>query len=139
MFHLLYHTIRKVKFLSKNFNFDKTLQFFSANQSCQQLNSANPKHFHEFSPKIFLTIFFVNSKLSTAKKVQNRSVFTSFHPKTIRQFFSGNQSWNFWTKNEDFEQCVVVPRPRPFSSSSWIPDKRIENWGAHSQEGVPRN
>ena len=37
-------------------------QFFSWNQSCQQLKSAKPQHFHEFSPK------------------------------TIRQFFSGIQS-----------------------------------------------
>ena len=38
-------------------------QFFSWNQSCQQLKSPKPQHFREFSPK------------------------------TIRQFFSGNQSW----------------------------------------------
>ena len=38
------------------FNFDKTLQFFSGNQSCQQLKNANPQHFHEF----FIPIFFDN-------------------------------------------------------------------------------
>ena len=43
-------------------------QFFSWNQSCQQLKSPKPQHFHEFSPK------------------------------TIRQFFSGNQSWIFGQK-----------------------------------------
>ena len=42
------HTFPKVKALSKKFNFDKTLQFFSGNQSCQPLKSANPQHFHEF-------------------------------------------------------------------------------------------
>ena len=91
------HTIRKVKFLSKksiltklyNFlgksklsttkkckspTFSRVFhpnffwQFFSWNQSCQQLKSPKPQHFHEFSPK------------------------------TIRQFFSGNQSWIFGHK-----------------------------------------
>ena len=43
-------------------------QFFSWNQSCQQLKSPKPQHFHEFSPK------------------------------TIRQFFLGKQSWIFGQK-----------------------------------------
>ena len=51
------HTVRKVKFLSKKKNFDKTLQFFSANQSCQQLKSANPQHFHEFFAQNFFDNF----------------------------------------------------------------------------------
>ena len=59
------YTIRKV-------NFDKTLQFFSGNQSCQQLKSANPVHFHELFTQNSLTIFLVKSKLSTAKKPKNR-------------------------------------------------------------------
>mgnify|MGYP007015716193 CR=1 FL=1 len=47
-------TIRKVKFLSKKFNFDKTLKFFLGNQSCQQLKSPKPQHFHEiFTQNIF--------------------------------------------------------------------------------------
>ena len=29
------------------------LQFFSGNQSCRQLRSANPQHFHEFFTQIF--------------------------------------------------------------------------------------
>ena len=44
-------------------NFYPTLQFFSGNQSCQQLKSANPQHFHEFSPKFFLTIFLVKYEI----------------------------------------------------------------------------
>ena len=52
------------------------LQFFSWNQSCPQLKSPKPQHFHEFSPK------------------------------TIRQFFLRKSKLNFWTKNEDFEQCA---------------------------------
>ena len=60
----IFHTIRKVKFLSKNLILTKPqyfhefftqiffLQFFSWNQSCQQIKSPKPQHFHEFfTPK----------------------------------------------------------------------------------------
>ena len=59
----LSHTIRKVKFLSKNSILTKPQhfhdfftpifwQFFSWNQICQQLKSPKPQHFHEFfTPK----------------------------------------------------------------------------------------
>ena len=53
-------------------------QFFSWNQSCQQLKSSKPQHFHEFFTPNNSTIFLGKSKL------------------------------NFWTKNEDFEQCVFL-------------------------------
>ena len=49
-------------------------QFFSWNQSCQQLKSPKPQHFHEF----------------LTQKIDN---------------FLGKSKLNFWTKNEDFEQC----------------------------------
>ena len=83
------HTILKVKFLSKNSILTKNKhfheiftqnffwQFFSWNQSCQQLKSPKPQHFHEFF---------------TPKKIDN---------------FLGKSKLNFWTKNEDFEQCVL--------------------------------
>ena len=58
---------------SPNFFFDN---FFSWNQSCQQLKSPKPQHFHKFF---------------TPKKIDN---------------FLGKSKLNFWTKNEDFEQCV---------------------------------
>ena len=81
------HTFQKVKVLSKKFNFDKTLQFFSGNQSSQQLKSASPQHFHEFFTQIlFLTILLVKSKFFNRSKVQNRSIFTSFHPKQFDNF-----------------------------------------------------
>ena len=78
------HTIRKVRFLSRNSILTKPQhfhelftqiffwQFFSWNPSCQQLKSPKPQHFHEFSPK----------------KIDN---------------FLGKSKLNFWTKNEDFE------------------------------------
>ena len=44
----------------------KISQFFSGNQSCQQINSAKPYRFHEFFPLKNFTIFLVKSKLSTS-------------------------------------------------------------------------
>ena len=55
---MLPHYSKSQIFVQK-LNFDKTLQFFLANQSCQQLKSANPpnpQHFHEF----FIQNFFDN-------------------------------------------------------------------------------
>ena len=63
------HTIRKVKFLSKNSIMTKNptfsrvfhpnffWQFFLWNQSCQLLKSSKPKHFHEFFTQIFFDNF----------------------------------------------------------------------------------
>ena len=50
-----------------------------------------------FHPKIFLTIFLVESKLSTAKSPKPQH-FHEFSPKANLQFFSGNQSWIFGQK-----------------------------------------
>ena len=78
----------KSQIFVQKFNFDKTptfsrvfnanffWQFFSWNQSCQQLKCPKPQHFHEFF---------------TQKIIDN---------------FLGNSKLNFCTKNEDFEQCV---------------------------------
>merc|ERR1712004_154114 len=82
------HTIRKVKYLSKNSILTK------------------PQHFHEFFTQIFLTIFLVKAKLSTAKKSKTTTFSRVFHPKKIDNFL-GKSKLNFWTKNEDFEQCEI--------------------------------
>ena len=82
----LYHTIRKVKFLSKNSILTK------------------PQHFHKFFTQIFLTIFLVKSKLSTAKNPKTPTFSRVFHSKKIDNFLRKSKL-NFWTKNEDFEQC----------------------------------
>ena len=66
-----------------------------------------PNILTSFSPNFFLTIFLVKSKLSTAKKSQTAAFFMSFH---LKQF--GKSKLNFWTKNEDFEQCVRLTRVR---------------------------
>ena len=78
------HTIRKVKFLFKN--------------SISQV-------FHQNS---FLTIFLVKSKLPIAKKSETTTFSRVFHPPKKSTIFSWNQSWIFWTKNEDFEQCASL-------------------------------
>ena len=83
------HTIRKVKFFSKN------------------SISTKPQHFH----KMFLTIFLVKSKLSTAKKSKTTTFSRVFHPQKIDDFL-GKSKLNFWTKNEDFEQCGIQMVPR---------------------------
>ena len=76
----------KSQIFVQKFNFDKTptfsrvfhpnffWQFFSWNQSCQQLKCPKPQLFHEFF----------------TQKIDN---------------FLGKTKLNFWTKNEDFEQC----------------------------------
>ena len=76
------------------FNFDKTPTLFFMS-------------FSPVSPLIFLTIFLVKSKLSTAKKSKT----TIFSPKKIDNFL-GKSKLNFCTKNEDFEQCVKLTKIR---------------------------
>ena len=49
--------------------------------------------------------FLVKSKLSTAKKSKTTTFSQVFHPKNVGNFL-GKSKVNFWTKNEDFEQCV---------------------------------
>ena len=61
--------------------------------------SGNPGN-QSFSPQIFLTIFLVKSKQLKSSKPQH---FHEFSPKTIRQFFSGNQSWFFGHCHSSFQ------------------------------------
>ena len=83
IFYYTSHTILKVKFLPKNSiltnpTFSRVFhqiffwQFFSWNQSCQQLKSPKSQHFHEFfTPKI--DNFLGKSKLNfwTKMKISN--------------------------------------------------------------------
>ena len=73
---------------------------YSKSQIFVQKFNFDKKHniFTSFSPKIFLTIFLVNSKLSTAKKSKTTTFSRVFHPQKNRQFFTGNQSWIFGQK-----------------------------------------
>ena len=47
----------------------------------------------------------MKSKLSTAKKPKTTTFSRVFQPKKIDNFV-GKSKLNFWTKNEDFEQCA---------------------------------
>ena len=79
------HTIRKVKFLSKNSIFTK------------------PQHFHEFFNPNFFDNFSCEIKVVNSKKVQNHNIFKNFSPKKNFDNFLGKSTLNCWTKNEDFD------------------------------------
>ena len=91
---------KKIFTLFENSNFCPKIQFWQ-----------NPNIFTSFSPKFFLTIFLVKSKLSTAKKSKTTTFSRVFHPNKIDNFH-GKSKLNFWTKNEDFEQCDIVIKGR---------------------------
>ena len=55
----------------------------------------------------------MNSKLSAAKKSKTTTFSRVFHTKKIDNFL-GKSKLNFWTKNEDFEQCEKVGLPPLF-------------------------
>ena len=68
-------------------------QFFSWNQSCQQLKSAkSTTSLRDFHLIYFSTFFLVKSKLSTSKKCQTQNINTSFSFNLISTIFSWNQS-----------------------------------------------
>ena len=73
------HTLRKVKFLSRNSILTK------------------PEHFHEFLTRIFLTIFLVKSKLSTAKKSKSKTA--AFSRVFAQNNFYSAANQVIWTKN----------------------------------------
>ena len=90
--------IRKIQILNE---YNCTL--FKKSNFCPKFQFwPNPNIFTSFSPKKFLTIFLVKSKLSTAKKSKTTTFSRVFHPKKINNFL-GKSKLNFWTKNEDFE------------------------------------
>ena len=69
----------KIQFRQKPQHFHEFFtQFFSWNQSCQQLRSPNPQHFHEFY---------------TPKKIDN---------------FLGKSKLNFWTKMKICESLIKI-------------------------------
>ena len=83
-------------------------QFFSWNQSCQQLNSPKSQHFQEFFNRNKLDNFLRKSKLNFLdKKWRFRTVWVDNHSK-IRLFktFSEIPDGLFWTWNEKWAQEV---------------------------------
>ena len=51
----------------------------------------------------------MKSKLSTAKESKTTIFSRVFHPKKIDNFI-GKSKLDFWTKNEDFEQCEYISK-----------------------------
>ena len=98
--------------LFENSNFCPKIQFWQKTQ-----------HFHKFFTQIFLTIFLVKSKLSTAKKSKTTTFSRVFHPKKST-IFSENQSWIFGQKikisNSVKRNCPKgnCPKLRQFLESS---------------------
>ena len=80
------HTIRKVKFLPRNSILTK------------------PQHFHEFFTQIFFWQFFSWNQSCQLLKSPKPQHFHEFFTQKIDNFL-GKSKLNFWTKNEDFEQC----------------------------------
>ena len=79
-------------------SFEYSITLFEKSNFCPQIPFwQNPNIFTSFSPKIFLTIFLVKSKLSTAKKSKTTTFSRVFHPKRST-IFSGNQSRIFGQK-----------------------------------------
>ena len=82
------HTILKVTFLSKSSILTK------------------PQHFHEFFTQNFVDNFSREIKSCQQLKSLKPQHFHEFFTKKIDNFL-GKSKLNFWTKNEDFEQCAV--------------------------------
>ena len=84
-------------------------------------------HFHEFFTQFIFDNFLVKSKLSTAKKSKTTTFSRVFHPKKIDNLTKISKL-NFWTKNEDFEQCDFV-RIEEKQISERVRKKRGKNRG----------
>ena len=95
----------KSQFFVQKFNFDKT-----------------PTFSRVFHPKIFLTIFLVKSKLSTAKKSKTTTFSWVFHPNFFWQFFSWNQSCQQLKspKSQHFHEFFTQKSTIFTGSQSWI-------------------
>ena len=66
-----------------------------------------PNLFTSFSPNFFLTILLVKSKFLTVQNSKT-AVFSRVFTQNNSTIFLGEVKLNFWTKNEDFEQCVII-------------------------------
>ena len=75
-------TLFQKSFFFQKLNFDKTLQFSREIKVATTKKCKSSTFSRVFHPNFFL----VKSKLSTAKTIQNRSIFTSFHTKQFDNF-----------------------------------------------------
>ena len=80
---------------------------FEKSNFCQKIQFWQPLNiFTSFSPKKFFDNFSREIKVVNSEKVQNHNIFTSFYAKKST-IFSGNQSWIFEQRNEDFDQILI--------------------------------
>ena len=79
------HTIRKVKFLSKNSILTKLYNFLGKSKLSTTKKCKSSTFSRVFHLNFFLTIFLVKSKLSTAKKSKSTTISRVLHPKN-REF-----------------------------------------------------
>ena len=98
--------------------FAYTLILFEKTNFCPKIQFwQNPNIFTSFSPKTFLTIFLVKSKLSTAKKSKTTTFSRVFHPEKST-IFSENQSWILGQKMNISNSVSSVLFPCLSSSAS---------------------
>ena len=77
-----------------------------------------PNIFTSFSPKFFLPIFFVKSKLSTAKKSKTTTFSRVFPPKKIDNFL-GKSKLNFGWKMKISNSVELWSRQFLFQTLNW--------------------
>ena len=99
----------------------------------------NPNIFTSFSPKFFLRIFHVKSKLLTAKKSKSTTFSRVFDPKKIDNFL-GKSRLN-WTKNEGFEQCegerdLIIVAQSEQTHSGWKSLKKVLFYNIASEASI---
>ena len=97
LFYVILHTNRKVKFLSKNSILTKLCNFLGKSKLSTTKKCKSPRFSRVFHPNFFWQFFSWNQSCQQLKS-QKLQYFHEFWPKTIRQFFSGNESWIFGQK-----------------------------------------
>ena len=91
--YLLIHSSLVVAHYSKSQIFVQKFNFYKS-----------PNIFTSFSPNFFWQFFSWNQRCQQLKKPKTTTFSRVFHPKKFDNFL-GKSKLNFWTKNEDFEQC----------------------------------
>ena len=125
------HTILIVKFLSKNSILTKPQQFyefftqfffwqfFSWNQSCQQLKSPKPQHFHEFfTQKNWqfsreIKVEFLDKKMKISNSVRQLTIFLFFSLAMIEDDLKRKKSKEAEKAKEQKETKHTRKSPKP--------------------------
>ena len=96
------HTIRKVKFLSKNSILTKLYNFLGKSKLSTTKTCKSPTFSRVFYPTYFWHFFSWNQSCQQLKKSQT-AAFSRVLTQNNSTIFLGKSNLNFWTKNEDFE------------------------------------